>query len=341
MSNAVLRDRSAFGGNVGRAREVDQAVRSELGRSLKAVFERFGSRLDADRARLGEMLSELARSPVRPSLFGLYTELVETLSAEEWDTARSLADRILRLERSSPGTRIVTLDDRDLGTDQAERYARLVDDDPDRPIYIQPVADKGAASATVTAALDLIDASAPDLAEEIRALTREIVMVEPDLNPDTGRPSSFDGASTFYLWGALFTTIDGKSPVDVAQTLAHETGHLLLFGSMLGRPLVENADDERYDSPLRRDSRPMEGVVHAAYVMARMHYVLAAIVRSGAIPPDQLEAAEKQLRLHVDGFVDSLATIDTHARFTERGAALFAEAVDYMLAQRSALAPRA
>ena len=96
---------------------------------------------------IGDLLTEVARSPVRPSLFGLYTELVESLSAEEWDVARSLADRILSLERASPGTRIVTLDDGDLGTDQSERYARLVDDDPDRPIYIKPVTDKSSAAA--------------------------------------------------------------------------------------------------------------------------------------------------------------------------------------------------
>ena len=70
--------------------------------------------------------------------------------------------------------------------------------------------------------------------------------------------------------------------------------------------------------------------------MSWRDYVLAAILRSGAIPPDQRQAAEEQLRLHVDGFVDSLTTIDAHARFTERGAALFAEAAEYMLAQRSA-----
>jgi hypothetical protein len=315
MSGATLRDRSAFGANAERARAVDQSVRSELRRSFQTIFERFGGRLGDDGARRGGLLTELARSPVRPGLFGLYTELVESLSAEEWDTAQGLADRILSLERVLPGTRIVTLDDGDLGTDQAERYARLVDDDPDRAIYIQPVTDKSSAAATVTAALDLIEA---------------------DLDPDTGVPSSFDGASTFYLWGAVFTTIEGKSPVDIAQTLAHETGHLLLFGSMMGRPLVENDDEERYDSPLRRDPRPMEGVVHAAYVMARMHYVLAAILRSGKIPPDQRQEAEKQLCLYIDGFVDSLTTIDAHARFTERGAALFAEATEYMLAQRSA-----
>jgi hypothetical protein len=72
--------------------------------------------------------------------------------------------------------------------------------------------------------------------------------------------------------------------------------------------------------------------------MARMHYVLAAILQSGAIAEDEREEAEKQLRQHVEGFVDSLTTIDAHARFTERGAALFAEAAEYMLAQRSALA---
>jgi hypothetical protein len=149
-----------FRGQCG-AREVDRSLRTELGRSFQTVFEQFGSRLDRERAGLGDLLSEVARSPVRPSLFGLYTELVESLSAEEWDAARSLANCILSLERASPGTRIVTPDDDDLGTDQAERYARLVDDDPDRPIYIQPVADKSSAAATVAAALDLIEASAP------------------------------------------------------------------------------------------------------------------------------------------------------------------------------------
>ena len=93
----------------------------------------------------------------------------------------------------------------------------------------------------------------------------------------------FDGASTFYLWGAVFVRVAGKSPVELAEALAHETGHLLLFGLTIGRPLVENSYDERYASPLREDPRPMEGLVHAAYVLARMHYTRASLLKSGAL----------------------------------------------------------
>ena len=316
----------------GRGAAVDNAVRSHLVRSLQTLYARAGVLLPHDERVLADLLDHIGKGSIRPAVFGTYTALVESVYAEDASSAQRLSDQLLNLQARCDGTRIVTLTDDDLGPDQAERYARLIDDDPEQSIFIQPVADKASTASAVTAALSLIEAGAPDLADEIEGLTREIVMVDPARSPETGELAQFDGASTFYLWGAVFANVEGKSPIDLAQTLAHESGHLLLFGLTMGRPLVENAYDERYDSPLREDPRPMEGLVHAAFVLARMHYILASLLKSGALAPNEREQAREQLAVHGSSFFDALTAIEQHARFTPQGAAIFRNAVDHMAA---------
>ena len=69
-----------------------------------------------------------------------------------------------------------------------------------------------------------------------------------------------------------------RSDLDMVQALAHESAHLLLFGMCADGPLLENAnDDHRYSSPLRTDSRPMDGIVHATFVTARMCCALSQL----------------------------------------------------------------
>ena len=311
---------------------VDNAVRSHLVLSLQTLYARAGGFLPHDERVLADLLDHIGKGPIRPAVFGTYTALVESVCAEDASSARRLSDQLLNLQVRRDGTRIVTLTDDDLGPGQADRYAGLIDDDPTQQIFIQPVAEKASAASAVTAALSLIEAGAPDLAEEIEGLTREVVMVEPAKSPETGELAQFDGASTFYLWGAVFANVKGKSRLDLAQTLAHESGHLLLFGLTTGRTLVENAGDQRYESPLREDARPMEGLVHAAFVLARMHYALASLHKSGALASDEREQAREQLAIHTSCFLDAQTAIEQHARFTPQGAEIYRGAVDYMAA---------
>ena len=127
-------------------------------------------------------------------------------------------------------------------------------------------------------AIALLDAAAPELAAVgLRTLVHEVVVV--------GREGdSYFGASSFQLWGALFVKLTFQaSRVEIAQALAHECAHALLFGFSMGMPLVENEAEELYPSPLRRqDPRPMDGVVHATYVIARMHYTMERLLELGA-----------------------------------------------------------
>jgi HEXXH motif-containing protein len=151
----------------------------------------------------------------------------------------------------------------------------------------------------------------------------------------TGR-EGFDGpviggASTFSLWGALFLNVDQlHDRLTAAVALAHEVAHSYLLGLTRGRPLVENDDGERYPSPLRRDPRPMDGIAHATYVLARMIYALRSLVGSGRLDARELVEARNQLQQKRAAYDRGLATVRAHARFTPAGAAAFAQLQLYM-----------
>ena len=62
------------------------------------------------------------------------------------------------------------------------------------------------------------------------------------------------------------------------QRIAHEATHNLLFGLCADGPLADNDDGERHASPLRPDARPIDGVLHATCVSARVHRMLSRLL---------------------------------------------------------------
>lgn len=326
---------SNFLPRAGRGAAVDRAVRARLAKSLEQVYERAGPFISYDKEALCRLLGAIEHESVRPAVFGIYTDLVERIIADDSKSAQRLSNELLGFEVACRDTRIVTLIDADLGDGQAARYQRLVDDDPETVIQLAPIADKSTAAGRVGEALTLLDNGAPGLAEEVRALAREVVMVEPGVS-DTNEPEPFDGASTLYLWGAVFANCADKSPLDLLETLTHETSHLLLFGLTMGYPLVANTGAERYWSPLRGQERPMEGLVHAAFVLARMHYAISAVATAGVLSREQAEQARVRLADYSSSFFGTLEIIDRHARLVPEGAEMLRGAADYMSAARKA-----
>lgn len=121
-----------------------------------------------------------------------------------------------------------------------------------------------------------------------------------------------------------------KTDLEVLQTLAHESSHMHLFGVALDSPLVLNDEEERYKSPLRFDPRPMDGIYHAVYVSARMHYALTRLLTSGVLSPAQVEEARAANLIHVKSFREGLATIEAEGKLSELGDRLLSEAKSYM-----------
>jgi len=146
----------------------------------------------------------------------------------------------------------------------------------------------------------------PDLHAEIDTIVREVLLAHA---PAT-ETFEFDGASHYQFWGLLMLNPKHhKTPLAVVEVLAHEASHSLLFGLTIDEPLVFNADDELYVSPLRPDPRPMDGIYHATYVSARMAWAMERMAEalSGADRAAALEAAARD-RANFDGATVEVTT---------------------------------
>jgi HEXXH motif-containing protein len=105
---------------------------------------------------------------------------------------------------------------------------------------------------------------------------------------------------------------------------------MLLFGFTAGAPLVTNPPQERHASPLREDARPMDGLVHAAYVLARITLFYTQLLQSGHLSDDEASTAAAALAQCREQFNQADKVIARHAIFTEPGAAAYNAARSWM-----------
>ena len=299
-----------------RGRRLDLAMRSRLAQSICYIFERIGGDLGVpsdDAGRVGDSIRTRRQSP---QLFGAYYDLVLAVERDEIDQARGFAGEIIeRLDAPSPAVWVAALSNRPASDE--DRYRRLLL--PEEIAAFKPKAeDFAAASERIVKAMDLLDRGCPELAAEIRELLFEVVIAS---GPTEKGAMTFDGSSSYMLWGAIMLNAIGQSSVlDTAQALAHESGHNLLFGHCVNGSLVENNDAEEFAHPLRQDPRPMDGVFHAAYVIARMHQTVERLLESGVLDADQTEAARNELVLHRRNFEEADSVIRSGGRLTSLGA---------------------
>ena len=299
-------------------------MRERLAATLDYVFGEVGEELGIDPAEGDRVVSEISAAPQTPNRFGAYYEMVLAVESDELGEARALASELMAPADAS-GLRVAAIEDRAPG--QAERYRRLLISEPG--MAAQPdttlLADT---EERIDAAFALLDQGFPQMSAEIRELLREIVIAA---GPEDPKALTFDGASSYMLWGATLLNARGQTNVlDTAQALAHESGHNLLFGFCASGSLVENADEEVFSSPLRRDPRPMDGVFHATYVVARMHQTLTRLLAAGAVEPADRERALADLAAHERNFAAGDAVIRENGRLTPLGAEVIDTARAYM-----------
>lgn len=301
-------------------------MRDRLADSLRYLFGKVGDALNVDLSASSELVDRVRAAPQSPHVFGAYYDLVLALECDDVAAARDLAGALTR-QSSHTGRAIGAIDDRP--EPECERYWRLLLPDVD---YAEP--PDPAVMAQYHRQLDdafaLLDRGFPEMAGEIRALLREIVVAQ---GPEDPKALTFDGASCYMLWGAILVNARGqKSVLDTAQALAHESGHNLLFGFCVSQSLVDNPDDELFASPLRKDPRPMDGVVHATYVIARMHHTLTRLLQAGVLDSEQSDAARADLAAHRRNFEAGDSIIRESARLTDVGREAMQAAREYMSA---------
>ena len=315
-----------------RAAVIDRGVRTALAESLATVFDACPGLLACLAEDERALLAALRSHAVQPAVFGAYAELVEALLGQDHATAQARLAMVLRPGlRDWSAPRVVTLDDASLGEAVPALYARIIDDDASLPVRIGGVdpAEFARGQALHEATVALLGEAAPGLLREIETVAPQLVLVR-DAGPGEP-PGAFGGASSFYLWGAMIlNSARQRTRPQMAESLAHEAGHATLLGSTLGEPMVSNDPAMRYRSPLRADPRPMDGLVHASFVLARMIWCQDRLLQSGLLDgPEREEVAQARAR-NRHRFGESQGLIEAEARFTPDGGALWTAARDWV-----------
>jgi len=312
-----------------RAMAVDSRMRQRLAESLRELARQAQGTLDIPFEALAAACRRIADSPAAPSVFGAYCELVFALQSGELDTAQELFAEIAHYEPGPPGIHIQIFSDPQVDK-ASQRHERLFDTDPEQPFAIRPPRPEIAQACRlrIDAALDLMATADSQAFDELEVILKEIVLA---VGEDTPGAMVFDGASSFMLFGAILLNAQGHATVlETVEALVHESSHNLLFGLCADGALIDNDDEERFDSPLRIDQRPMDGIVHATFVLARMHQAIQRLLDSGRLTPDQCREAAGMLASSARNYVKGWEVIQRHARLTPLGKTVMAGAQAHM-----------
>jgi HEXXH motif-containing protein len=318
-----------FPPNPGRAVDINRRMHRCLASSLRHVCERCRGVIAFDEPAMQTLICGLERGDTFPPLtFSDYYDLVPAVVNGDFDTAAAMFEALAASAPVSGGMRVVALGDASLGRG-SDRYLRLMNSDDTLSLGLLPPSPELAAEFRIrlNRGLELVDRAVPELAGEIRSIVNEIVIVAGDPT----KKLQFDGGSHYQLWGALFLNAQfHRTDHAVAEVLAHESAHSLLFGFCTDSALVENGDDERYRSPLRTDLRPMDGIYHATFVSARMHWAMSRLLDSGVLDDEASEAARTARDGDVRNFWSGYDIVAEHGRLTDLGRALMEGAHSYM-----------
>ena len=188
-------------------------------------------------------------------------------------------------------------------------------------LHREQIAGYGAVRAEVVedevkAALDLLAEHAPISFAELSESCSEILPVRGVVRDDM----TFDGCSSIERWGSILINSEQEcSLLYRSETLVHETAHSLLFSMTCQEFRVLNDASERHTSPLRLDPRPLDGIYHAVFVLARMYFAMSEVAHSPSAPEVLRAEALSACERNAWNFRDGYAVLAEHARYTTRG----------------------
>jgi len=298
-----------------------------LAQSVEEIIQGCSSHLEFEEnvARLSERLRASCR--VAPELYCIYFDLLQAVRRDDLDAcARLLGEMDTRMDAPLPSfyRRWGGLPE-----STARRYLAYVNIDSTTQVNFKALSSSEFDHVRHLAddAFGVLDRAVPEMAVEIRSLLTEILFVSV-APKETMR---FDGATSFFCWGALFLNADTHlTLVQMIDGLSHESAHAYLFALSLGDSFVNNPDDELHPSPLRPDPRPLDGTFHATYVSARTHYAHSHTIEAGVLSESEESEARNALAASRAAFLDGLKTLNDHASLTPLGRGVMNATRNYM-----------
>ncbi len=212
--------------------------------------------------------------------FLLHHRLVKHLLLDDFTQARAVLD-LAAVREPQLSSKVLTFSTAELGQDfpcYAEVFA-LNDLPSDRLRLTTPQPDAAERSRRWLDRLaPLLQLGAPKAHAELVAFRPLWLLAAVEAESLYG----FGGYSSSLAWGSIALNADRSSCVELLIQAIHELAHQVLFALAVDVPLAFNDPAALYASPLRKDQRPMDGVLHACFVSARVYEVLSCFEQSPA-----------------------------------------------------------
>jgi HEXXH motif-containing protein len=311
------------------AARCDRTMHDGLADSLRQICAASDGKVEFDRDAIERLIGDIeAGRRLSPNAFAIYYELVPALMEGRLDDARALFAELAQQRPTDLRFRVVALGEPAMVEKEA-RYLRFMGNDPAyRHVFLPPSAeDLAAFKHQFASVMELLEQAAPELLAELKAIISELILV---VGPKDAKVH-FDGGSSYQLWGALFlNAVRHKTRIDVIDSLAHESAHSRLFGLCTEEAPVTNADEELHPSPLRAERRPMDGVYHATFVSARMHWAMSRLIASGLLTEEERILAIQARDADRRNFERGYETVAAHGQLTRTGQIALDAARAYM-----------
>ena len=303
-----------------RVAAIDEALRFRLAESLAYLAE--VAPLATHWDVLAQVEHRLKSGPVSSWVFCLYSKLVSELAKSPRGDVSAAFGSVVEATLLPADAGIVCLRDQTVPAAWWDHFRILFDTDRRRPFRPATAGPENFAACRedIGAGLAVLKRADPAFYTEVQSLVRMIVLGAPGSDDPADK---FNGASTFFLWGASLLNADlRRSSISVIDLLVHESSHVLLFGISADGALTENSGRERFDSPLRTDKRPIDGIFHACFVATRVHLAMSRMLESGMLTHAEANIAVERARYNGDAARSGIDELDRHARLTELGAAV-------------------
>lgn len=160
----------------------------------------------------------------------------------------------------------------------------------------------------------------PETAGEILALVSDIVIIQSQ---------HINAGTCFKAYGLLYLNVmrPGQQWTTYLENIVHEAAHHLLFAFWTVDRIIQSDGNRLYRSPLRTEPRPMSGIYHAMFVLARTIRVLRLFkaIPTFADAISQMSTGYNQAKNPAsleDKFFDTVDTIRKNAHLTDFGTEL-------------------
>lgn len=256
---------------------------------------------------------------LRPEAYSAYFALVRSIQVGDTDSVQELVAALSQSRRpANAGITLRMLNEGEFGRPGLKEVRRHFASPSLTSVQMGAVPTRAERRMTqrLLDALKLIREMAPRAWLDVSRITTEIIAAY-------GRSRgfmTFDGCSSLERYGSILVNMRRRrTPLVLAETLVHESAHSLLFALSCNDFRVLNPPTELHKSPLRIDPRPLDGIFHAVFVLARMHGFLAEVALNPKTSMIMRKEALKVIGERRKNFLDGHSVLAEHAKLTEIG----------------------